>query len=111
MGTAHKAVSGVAWTIATGGVARMLGLVGTVVLTHFLAPDVRFRRLGIGKALAEASVPIVAVTAAWAGAGGMALVYSNLSRALVNLVMVSTAMDRREWLEPTRIEMKIVKML
>jgi PST family polysaccharide transporter len=210
MATAHKAVSGVAWTIVTGGAARLLGLGGTVVLTHFLAPDVcgdvsaasvavitanqfsqlgvgmyvianrdcgrkvvfhatvmhlalgvvallgvlalrhpiarwvaapgvprflpglalamamdrvafmperllardmKFRRLGIGKALAEASVPIVAVTAAWAGAGGMALVYSNLSRAAVNLLMVTTSMDRREWLEPTRIEAKTVKML
>src|SRR5262245_66653080 len=40
MATAHKAVSGVAWTIVTGGAGRLLGLCGTVVLTHFLAPDV-----------------------------------------------------------------------
>jgi PST family polysaccharide transporter len=210
MATAHKAVAGAAWTIATGAAARLLGVCGTIVLTHFLAPDVcgdvsaasvavitanqfsqlgvgmyiianrdcgrkiifhatlihlslgllalvgvlalrwpianfvhapelprflpglalamafdrvaflperilardmRFRRLGIGKALAEASVPLVSVTAAWMGAGGMAMVYGNIARSVVNFTMVTTAMDRREWLEPSRVEGKLIKML
>ncbi len=34
-------MGGAAWTILTGVVARGLGLVGTLVLTHFLAPDVQ----------------------------------------------------------------------
>jgi PST family polysaccharide transporter len=210
MATAHKAVSGVAWTIVTGGAARLLGLGGTVVLTHFLAPDVcgdvsaasiavitanqfsqlgvglyvianrdcgrrvifhatvihlslglfallgvlalrypvaswvsapsvpqflpglvlamafdrvafmperllardmSFRRLGISKALAEAALPIVAVTMAWRGAGGMALVYGNIARSTVNLLAVTTAVERREWLEPTRLEWATIKRL
>jgi PST family polysaccharide transporter len=37
---ARKAVLGAAWTIATGLGSRVLGLLGTLVLTRFIAPDV-----------------------------------------------------------------------
>ncbi len=37
---AARAVSGAAWTILTGFGSRGLGLVGTVVLTYYLARDV-----------------------------------------------------------------------
>jgi PST family polysaccharide transporter len=205
-----KAVSGVAWTILTGGSARLLGLVGTMVLTYFIAPDVagdisaasiavitanqfsqlgvgtylianakaprsvawhasvihlslgavalvgvlllrhrlgvlfhtprvteflpglalamamervafiperilardlRFRRLGFGKAAGEAALPIVAVTAAVLGYGGMSLVFGNLARSIVNLVNVLAAVDRRDWLEVGRIHLSTIKML
>jgi lipopolysaccharide exporter len=36
---ADKAVGGAAWTIATGVGSRALGLVGTLLLTRFVAPD------------------------------------------------------------------------
>ena len=36
-----KAIRGAGWTILTGVGARALGLVGTLVLTHYLAPDVQ----------------------------------------------------------------------
>lgn len=36
---ARKAVRGAAWTIATGMLARLLGVVGTLVLTRFVAPS------------------------------------------------------------------------
>jgi PST family polysaccharide transporter len=39
-GLAARAVSGAAWTILTGIGSRALGLVGTVVLTYYLARDV-----------------------------------------------------------------------
>jgi lipopolysaccharide exporter len=37
---ARKTVLGAMWTIATGLGARMLGLIGTLALTRFIAPDV-----------------------------------------------------------------------
>ncbi len=36
----EKAVLGAVWTIATGLGSRVLGLIGTLVLTRFIAPDV-----------------------------------------------------------------------
>ena len=37
---AHRATRGVAWTVASGLIARGVGLVGTLIVTRFLAPDV-----------------------------------------------------------------------
>jgi lipopolysaccharide exporter len=37
----RKTVRGAGWTILTGIFSRALGLVGTLALTHFLAPDVQ----------------------------------------------------------------------
>jgi len=37
---ASKAASGAGWTIATSLLSRALGLVGTLLITHYLAPDV-----------------------------------------------------------------------
>lgn len=37
---AHRATRGVAWTVASGLVARGVGLLGTLIITRFLAPDV-----------------------------------------------------------------------
>lgn len=37
---AHQATHGVAWTVASGLVARAVGLVGTLIITRFIAPDV-----------------------------------------------------------------------
>ena len=40
MSLAHKAVRGAAWTIGSSIGGRIVGVVGTLVLTHFLAPEV-----------------------------------------------------------------------
>ncbi|WP_428266363.1 oligosaccharide flippase family protein [Haliangium sp.] len=40
MSIARQAARGAAWTLATGVGARIIGLGGTVVITHFLAPEV-----------------------------------------------------------------------
>lgn len=37
---AHKAVSGAIWTIGASVSSRLIGVIGTLLLTHFLAPDV-----------------------------------------------------------------------
>ncbi len=40
MSVAHKAARGVVWTTGMALVSRAVGLVGTLVLTHFIAPEV-----------------------------------------------------------------------
>jgi PST family polysaccharide transporter len=56
MSLAQKATQGAAWTIAVGLLARGLGLVGTLVLTRFLAPEV------IGEVV---TATVVAFMASW----------------------------------------------
>jgi lipopolysaccharide exporter len=208
--SAAKAARSVAWTIVTSAGARAFGLVGTLVLTRFLAPDVAgevsaahviclstnqlltvgvgvylianptaprsvtfhatlihfvlgliaaalaiglrgplspvfhapglvpyvpglagallidrvsfvpekilvrtmgFRRIGISKGLAEMAMPLVAVGTAYFGAGGFCIVYGNLARATINALLIIPAVDRKEWLMPTRLERSTIKML
>jgi len=52
----RKAASGAVWTIGTGVLARIVGLVGTLFITHHLAPSV------MGEV---ASATILALTANW----------------------------------------------
>jgi lipopolysaccharide exporter len=210
MVTAAKAAKNVAWTIATGSGSRAVGMVGTLLLTRFLAPDIagdisaahvvclsfnqfltvgigvylianptaprkvtlhatwihlflgfvafalsialcrplspifdapklvqyvpglalsllidrftfipekllvrsmRFRRVGVGRGLGEILLAVVAVTTAKLGAGGYCLVYGNLARATLNLVIQTSALPRREWLGAVAFEWPQIKML
>lgn len=57
MSLARNAMQGAAWTVATGLISRGMGLVGTLVLTRFLAPAV------MGEVVTAA---VVAFMASWA---------------------------------------------
>ena len=67
---------------------------------RMLVRKMKFRRLGVSPALGDLALPVVAVATARAGAGGYALVFGNIANAAVALVMMSTAVSWREWLEP-----------
>jgi PST family polysaccharide transporter len=56
MSLAHKVTSGAAWTIAAGLVSRFVGLLGTLIITRFLAPEV------MGEV---AAATVLAFTASW----------------------------------------------
>ncbi len=56
MSLAHQAARGAAWTILTSLGARAIGVVGTIIMTHLLAPSV------IGEVSAAT---IIAMTASW----------------------------------------------
>lgn len=73
---------------------------------RMLIRQMKFRRLGLSRALAELTVPVVAVSSARAGAGGYALVLANLASQLVGLTMMATAVSWREWLEPHRLRLQ-----
>ncbi|MEZ4367543.1 MAG: oligosaccharide flippase family protein [Kofleriaceae bacterium] len=61
MSLAHKAARGAVWTILSSLGARAVGVAGTIVMTHLLAPEV----------IGEVSVAaIVAMTANWASIWG-----------------------------------------
>src|ERR1051325_5489415 len=36
----HKAVTGVFWNVAAGGTARLASLIGTLLLTYYIKPDI-----------------------------------------------------------------------
>src|SRR5262249_8884706 len=78
---------------------------------RILARELRFRRLSIGRAAAEAALPIVAVSTAMLGFGGMSLGFGNLARSATNLANVLTAVERRAWLDIGRVHWDTIKML
>ena len=73
---AGRAVTGAAWTILTGIGSRALGLVGTVVLTYYLARDV------LGEVSDAAVVTIVASQVATLGVGQYIIANPQAGRAV-----------------------------
>ena len=61
MNIGHQAAAGAMWTIGLGLASRLVGLIGTVVITHFLSPAV------MGEV---AAATVLALTANWMSAWG-----------------------------------------
>lgn len=74
---ARKAVLGAVWTIATGLGSRVLGLIGTLVLTRFIAPDV------YGEVSAASVVIMTAHFMSSLGTGQFIASRPNLDRQMV----------------------------
>ncbi|WP_437532356.1 oligosaccharide flippase family protein [Sorangium sp. So ce726] len=74
---ARKAVLGAVWTIATGLGSRVLGLIGTLVLTRFIAPDV------YGEVSAASVVIMTAHFLSSLGTGQFIASRPNLDRQMV----------------------------
>jgi len=86
------------------GVALMIWRI-SYVPERMLIRQMKFRRLGLSRALAELTTPVVAVASARAGAGGWALVLGNLANQTVALVMMTSALSWREWAEPHQLRL------
>src|SRR5262249_39284647 len=78
---------------------------------RILARDMRFRVVGLARTAAEIAYRVTAVGLAWAGFGGMGLVWGNVVRSAVKLALVGYAVDRREWLTPSRLRWTTTKEL
>lgn len=91
----------------------LAALIGRVAFMpeRILVRQMNFRRLGLSRAMAEISLPVVAVAAARAGWGGYALVWGNLARSAMELFMSAPAVERRDWLAPCRLSWATVKLL
>ena len=205
----NKTVRGAGWTILTGVFSRALGLVGTLALTHFLAPEVQgevsdafvvvltahmfttwgglhflvarpqeatpeigwhitvlhlsvgvvalglvtifrdtfgavlgapamgryvpgfavalflerigqiperiharhmnFRVIGLGRTSSELTYSLVSVALAVLGLGGMAIVYGNIARGVVQVAVMAGTCDRGEWLRPCKLRLRALR--
>jgi PST family polysaccharide transporter len=82
----------------TGGVPERL-----------LARQLRFRTIGIARTVGEVTYTVASVSLAWMGWGGMAIVWGNVFRSLFTFAVMTSAVDRREWLTPSRLSMKTLR--
>ncbi len=71
----------------------------SLIPARVLARDLRFHILGIGGAGGEIAYTAVSVGLAVAGWGGEAIVWGNLARGVVFVVLYVGSVQRRDWLE------------
>lgn len=70
---------------------------------RILARDMRFAVIGVTRTASEVGYTVVSVGLAAIGFGGDAIVIANVVQALIRTTVFVMAVDRREWLQPTRI--------
>jgi lipopolysaccharide exporter len=79
---------------------------------RMLVRNLRFRRLSIARAFGELTFTGVSITLAANGFGAMSIAYATIARTALRFLLIVSAVDRREWLEPHRLHlstmMKIV---
>ena len=83
----------------------------TFIPEKLLVRGMQFRRVGISRGLGEVTLAVVAVGTARLGAGGFCIVYGNIARSTVNMLMQLSAVDRKEWLDVVPLDKQTLKML
>ena len=78
---------------------------------NILARDMRFKVLGLRQALGEVVFGGVTIFTAWIGWGGQSIVVGNIARGLLGFLLLAAWADRREWLEPCRLDKATTKKL
>jgi PST family polysaccharide transporter len=73
---------------------------------RILVRQMRFGRLGVSRTIAEITYTVVSLVTAMRGWGGMSVVWGNIARSVVKMVLMMSAAARREWFEPTRLRAK-----
>jgi PST family polysaccharide transporter len=76
---------------------------------RLLARQLKFRTIGIGRTAGEFMYTVASVALAWLGWGGMAIVWGNVLRCLCTFAIVTSAVDRREWLSPSRLSVATLR--
>lgn len=70
---------------------------------RILARDMRFSVIALARTSSEVGYTVVSVGLAAIGFGGDAIVIANVVQALIRAVIFVLAVERREWLQPTRL--------
>ena len=73
--------------------------------------DLGFRTVSVSRTAGEISFTIVSLFFAWRGYGAMAIVYGNVGRAAVKLLLMLLLSDWREWAQPAPLDTKILRTL
>lgn len=94
------------------------GLALAVLLDRFsfmperlLVREMQFGRLGVNRTAAEVAYTVVSLVTAMRGWGGMSVVFGNLARSGVKLVLMGWSVEREEWLAPVRLQQRTLLSL
>jgi PST family polysaccharide transporter len=86
------------WLVAMGLMDRVLFIPERVLLRAM-----QLRRVALMRSIGELAYGVAAVTLAFAGFGGWAVIIANLARSGLKLVMFASVAPRAEWLEPHKL--------
>lgn len=75
----------------------------TFIPERVLVRDMRFARIASARSSGEVLYTVASVAAAIAGWGGYAIVVGGLARSVARMILMVSAVERREWLELTPI--------
>lgn len=75
----------------------------TIVPARILVRDMRFRQQSLIATASELAFPAVLITSAVSGAGAYAIVYANLTRAIIRGIAFVLSVAPAEWLAPCRL--------
>jgi PST family polysaccharide transporter len=78
---------------------------------RLLVRRMNFRVIGISRTVGEITYSVASVGLAMLGFGGAALVWANILRSLLRMIMMCGAVDYREWLTPSPLSKATTKVL
>jgi PST family polysaccharide transporter len=80
----------------------------TIIPERILQRQLVFTTPSIGRMAGELTYTAVSVIAAWKGAGGWSIVWGNVARSFVRMVIVLRPVPWRDWLEPHRLTKDVI---
>jgi lipopolysaccharide exporter len=81
----------------------------SIIPERVLIREMKFASASMARTAGELTYVLTAVGFAWAGFGGEAIVFGNLTRSLVRTTVILWSSDRRLWLAPHRLERELVR--
>ena len=82
-----------------------------LVPERLLVRDMKFRLIGLSRTAGELTYTFASVGLAMGGLGGMAVVYANIARSLLRLVITVSVVPRADWLTPSRLSLGTIREL
>ncbi len=70
---------------------------------RLLVRDLRFGRISATRTAGDLVHTVVSISSAALGFGGMAIVFGNIARSLVRMLVYVSSVELRQWLSPCRI--------
>jgi lipopolysaccharide exporter len=78
---------------------------------RLLVRGMQFRVIGLSRTAGELAYTTLSVGLAIGGLGGMAVVYANIVRSLLRLVVVLAVVPRADWLTPSPLSLATIREL
>ncbi len=77
-----------------------------IIPERLLQRQMKFRTVSLVRAVSESSYTVASLSFAYAGFGGMAIVYANIARTALQLILMARQVRSSDWLQPRPLRRK-----